>query len=181
MKGNARSSGYVRNTNDYYVEPPHAVSALLRTEGFSGAIHDPACGGGNIPRTAAAAGFTSTGADLVDRGFGEVRDFLQDAGRYENVVTNPPFDLAVAFTLKALELASGKVAVLQRLSWLEGAARHDSLFQPGYLRRVWVFSKRISMPPGGVDVPAKGGAVAFAWFVFERGGDGSPAALGWLR
>ena len=48
------------------------------------------------------------------------------------------------------------------------------------LARVHVFSYRISMPPGGVpDIEAKGGSVAFAWFVWEHGHRG-PATINWL-
>lgn len=178
-KGNARSSGYERNTNDYYVEPPRAVEALLNVERFSGGIHDPACGGGNIPRVVRSKGYQATGADIVDRGFGEVRDFLTDDRRYENIVTNPPFNLAVMFALHALDHTSGKVAILQRLSWLEGTNRHRLLFATGKLHRIWAFSGRISMPPGGTDIPAKNGSVAFAWFVFGQQAVPSPT-LGWL-
>lgn len=180
MTGNARSSGYERNANDWYTEPPRAVMALFSAERFEGSIHDPACGGGNIPRVAAECGYPSTGSDLVDRGFGPVQDFLTDGRGYDNIVSNPPFNLAVNFTLHALMHAKGKVAILQRLSWLEGSARHNRLFRPGYLRRILVFSGRISMPPGGADVPAKNGSVAYAWYVFERGGALRAPVLGWL-
>lgn len=178
-RGNSRNSGYQRNANDYYVEPACSVHALFDAEEFVGSIHDPACGGGNIPRIAIERGYEASGSDVVDRGYGERRDFLADGSRYTNIVTNPPFNLATAFTLHALRFSSGKVAILQRLSWLEGQARHDALFKPGHLSRVYVFSKRISMPPGGTDIPAKGGSVAFAWFVFDLQNRGSPT-LGWL-
>jgi hypothetical protein len=179
-KGNARSSGYELAEYEWYVEPVRAVEALLRVETFAGSIHDPACGGGTIPRCASVAGYHATGADIVDRGYGPVRDFLSDTGQYANVVTNPPFKIAVPFALHALARTSGKVAILQRLSWLEGAARHKALFAPGYLRRVWAFSSRISMPPGGTDIPATGGAVAYAWFVFEPTPAPGQVALGWV-
>jgi hypothetical protein len=172
FKGNPRGSGYERAEHEWYVEQPSAVRALLRHETFRGPVHDPACGGGNIPRTLREAGYyTATGADIVDRGFGEVRDFLTDQRRYANIVTNPPFKLAVDFAERAiasLDNDAGKVCIIQRLAWLEGNARYQRLFEGGLLHRVWVFRSRISMPPGGVDVPAKNGSVAYAWFVFLR-------------
>lgn len=179
-KGNARSSGYEILSENWYVEPAAAVEALLRVEPFFGSIHDPACGGGNIPRVCRAAGYDATGADLVDRGGGEVRNFLTDTREYDNIVSNPPFSIATEFTLNALRAApKGKVCILQRLAWLEGRARHGALFAPGYLHRVWAFSDRISMPPGGQGIQAKGGAVAFAWFVFRRVHAPLPT-LGWI-
>jgi len=181
-KGNPRSSGFERNGNDWYVEPPRAVTALLDVEPFSGSIHDPACGGGNIPKVAASRGYVATGSDIVDRGFGDgVQDFLADSRNYDNIVSNPPFGIATEFTLHALALVKpfGKVAILQRLAWLEGRNRHASLFSAGCLHHVWVFSNRISMPPGGQSVTAKNGSVAFAWFVFQKERSGG-TRLGWL-
>lgn len=180
IKGNARSSGYERAAHEWYCEPPRAVLALLDVERFIGPIHDPACGGGNIPTVAKERGYEATGADIEDRGYGEVRDFLSDRGLYANVICNPPFKLATQFTLRSLEQSSGKVAILQRLAWLEGRARFDHLFLPGYLHRIWAFSSRISMPPGGLDVPAQNGSVAYAWFVFEKTRRAAMAEIGWL-
>lgn len=183
FKGNPRGSGYERADNEWYVEQPSAVRALLSHETFRGPVHDPACGGGNIPRTLREAGYyTATGADIVDRGFGEVRDFMTDQRSYANIVTNPPFKLAVDFAERAiasLDNDAGKVCIIQRLAWLEGNARYQRLFEGGLLHRVWVFRSRISMPPGGVDVPAKNGSVAYAWFVFLRIRC-HQTALGWL-
>ena len=84
----------------------------------------------------------------------------------------------VPFLLHALKLTTGKVALLARLALLEGQKRR-ALFQSTPLARVWVSSRRVSMPPGGTDIPAKGGAIAYAWFVWERGYSGAPS-LGWL-
>ena len=172
-RGNPRSSGYERNDNDWYIEPTSAVFALLYKEEFTGGIHDPSCGSGNIPICCNAYGYNATGADIVDRGYGEVQDFLLDIGRYDNIISNPPFDIATEFTLRALDSLtcdSGKVCILQRLAWLEGRRRYDILFGPGHLHKLYTFSNRISMPPGGKDIPAKGGSIAFAWFVFGREG-----------
>jgi hypothetical protein len=45
---------------------------------------------------------------------------------------------------------------------------------------VWVFSKRQTLWRGDdANAQTKGGAIAFAWFVFERDHSG-PAALSWL-
>lgn len=57
--------------------------------------------------------------------------------------------------------------------------RRDSLFQKTPLARVWVSSRRASMPPGGTGIPAKGGAIPYAWFVWEHRYSGPPV-IGWL-
>ncbi len=184
IKGNPRGSGYVRNARDWYQEPARSVYALLDVEPFNGYTHDPACGAGNIPICFKERGLDAGGSDIVDRGYGNVeKDFLSSLWLHlddpiSNIVTNPPFGDATEFLLKSLEIATDKVCILQRLSWLEGKARRQ-IFENTNLARVWVFSGRISMPPGGSDQPAKGGSVAYSWFVWQRGHRGPPT-LGWL-
>ena len=185
-KGHARSSGYDRAANDWYVEPAHAVDALLDVEAFDGEVWDPACGSGNIPTTCGARGIRAVGSDIADRGYGVTgSDFLSLDFRTSfmpaahHIITNPPFSLAMEFALRGLRCVPGKVCILQRTVWLEGERRHRELFSKGHLARVWQFRKRISMPPGGADVPAQGGSVAFAWFVFCHDHQG-PWAGGWL-
>lgn len=181
-KGNARSSGYERNANDWYVEPRRAIDGLLDVETFDGGVvHDPACGSGNIPIACAARGYMVHGSDLVCRGYGTGGvDFLSGmTAPVGSIVTNPPFNLAVDFALQGLRVAKHKVCILQRTTWLEGERRYQALFSKGHLMRVWQFRSRISMPPGGTDVPASGGSVSYSWFVFSREHSG-PFTGGWL-
>jgi hypothetical protein len=181
MKGNPRGSGYAYAEYSWYCEPRRAIDALLDVEKFDGSVWDPACGGGNIPRACRDRGIEAIGTDIVQRGGADaVADFLRDTPlSMDHIITNPPFELAVEFTLHALSLARHKVAIVQRTSWLEGRKRHRQLFSGGRLARMWQFSSRISMPPGGVNVAAKNGSVSYAWFVFSNDHQGPPT-LGWL-
>lgn len=189
VKGNARSSGFERAEDDWYCESAASVDGLLAAEPIVGRVWDPACGGGNILRQCRMAGIEASGSDLVDRGAAmmlAVRDFLLpepwrlgSAGYLNNIITNPPFSLSQEFVERALTQCDGKVIVLQRLAWLEGKARREFFLRTG-MSHVWVHSSRISMPPGKSTVPAKGGSVAFAWYVWRRTPPGQPATLGWL-
>jgi hypothetical protein len=67
---------------------------------------------------------------------------------------------------------------LARLALLEGIKRRQ-LLQTTPLARVWVSSRRVSMPPGGTDINAKDGAIAYAWFVWVHGHVGPPT-IGWV-
>lgn len=182
--GNARSSGYERQPQEWYVESRHAIDALLDVEKFSKIIWDPACGGGNIPKACADRGYSVVGTDITYReyGYGDT-DFLTETslkpkGAF-SVVVNPPFSLAVDFTLRSFTLGATKTAILQRTTWLEGERRYKQLFSLNKLKNIWQFRSRVSMPPGGVDVEAKNGSVAYAWYVFDKAHDGLPT-LGWL-
>lgn len=180
LKGNARSSGYERNANDWYVEPRVAIDMLLDKETFIGDIWDPACGGGNIPEACKARDYWAFGTDIVDRGYGRQLDFLcEHTTVCSNVVSNPPYNVAEQFVKRGLDVTTRKVAVLVRTAFLEGQGRYSRLFKPSPPARVWQFVPRISMPPGGSDVPAKGGSVAFCWVVWDKGHKGPPE-FGWL-
>lgn len=174
-----RASGYDRAAEDWYVEPASVVDALLDVERFDGVSLDPACGGGNVPRQFHARGLACFGSDITDRGYGLVNtDFFDRGEEYDNIVSNPPYGIIERFIDHALALTTGKVAILARLAFLEGQKRRP-MFLNTPLARVWVSSRRVSMPPGGRDVPAKGGSIAYAWFVWDHSHTGQPA-LGWL-
>ena len=174
-----RASGYDRVANDWYVEPRWAIDALLDVESFAGRSLDPSCGGGNIPKALHARGLHCDGSDIEDRNFGTTGlSFFDRTDDFDNVITNPPYGVIEEYVKHALSRTTGKVAVLARLALLEGMKRRTFL-QASPLARVWVSSRRMSMPPGGSDIPAKGGAIAYGWFVWEHGHVG-PATVGWL-
>jgi len=175
---------FERHSHDWYVEPSWSVDRLFERVRFEGAIHDPACGGGNIPTVARRHGYVSTGGDIADRGFEgvELGDFLASTKTRENIVSNPPYVLAEKFVTHALRVIEGRgqVAMLVRLAFLEGQTRGRRLFGPTPPARVLIFSRRPSMPPGNSHSEAKGGKTAYCWCVWEPGYLGEPR-LGWLR
>lgn len=95
------------------------------------------------------------------------------------IITNPPFRLGVEFVRKALALAPRKIAILNKLAFLEGQER-KALFAEHAPARVWVFGRRLAFPAGSPHAQTKGGGMlAFAWFVWDRDHTGKPE-LGWL-
>ena len=183
IAGNPRGSGYRRANLDWYVEPVEATLTLLDVEQFDDEIYDPACGCGNILKACRERGHRARGTDIVDRGSGEPYglDFIygQLPCPVSNIISNPPFGPSLHFAKRALRIATRKVALIQRLCWLEGQKR-SAFLESAPLARVWVFKKRICMPPGEKrDLPAKGGFIAYAWFVFEHDYTGKPE-LGWI-
>lgn len=169
-----------RERDDFYPTPPEGTRALLAVESFTGPIWECACGDGAISRELEAVGYEVISTDLIDRGYGTHGvDFLLDyQTRAPNIVTNPPFKLAEQFARHALTRTTNKVAMLCRLAWLEGAER-SLLFKGTPLARVWVFSRRLTMWRSGEATSNSGGAIAFAWFVWQHGYIGAPA-LGWI-
>jgi hypothetical protein len=113
-------------------------------------INDPCCGVGTIPEAAYRAGIGATGCDLVDRGYkgAWTEDFFASTWPRENIVSNPPFDVARQFVLHALKLTGGKVAIIfptQRLNAANGP-KGKYWIRGLPLRRVWLLTPRPSMP-----------------------------------
>lgn len=175
---------YDRDDADWYIEPSWAVAALLKAEPFEGETLDPACGRGTIPLEFIAKGLSACGADLRDRGFGAVADFLgpEFALPVQNIVTNPPYNLAEKFIRRALKIATNKVAVLVQQQFPYSQGRH-ALFTECPIARIYFLSNRPSMPPGKAIASGQkvgGGKVDYLWMVFEHGYEGAPTAH-WLR
>jgi hypothetical protein len=173
-----RASGYDRVASDWYVEPRWSIDALLDAETFPGLSWDPSCGGGNIPTALKNRGMDCLASDISDRGYGEVLDFFQATRTVDNIITNPPYALIEPYIKHALTLATRKVAILARLALLEGIKRRE-LFRNTPLATVWISSRRISMPPGGTSIEARGGSIAYAWFVWDNAHAGA-ASIGWI-
>lgn len=116
-----------RQHEDYYATEQKATEWLCRLEQFDGRILEPACGEGHISEVLKAAGYEVVSRDLVDRGYGEVADFLAiDNQEWKgNIVTNPPYKYAQQFVEKALSIIpeGKKVAMFLKLQFLEGKAR----------------------------------------------------------
>ena len=176
-------SEFDRHDDDWYVEPPWAVEELVRSERpFTGVVLDPCCGSGNIPRTLRAIGIDGVGSDLRDRGYAMAAQAPYTTSipfvRPDSVISNPPYREARDFVECALTHTTDRVCCLLRLAFLETPKRAKWFRETG-LSRVIVSSRRISMPPGNSGAEAKGGKVAFAWFIWEHGYSGSPT-IGWF-
>lgn len=187
------SSLWEREVNDWYVEPEWVSARLFEEEQFEGHVHDPACGGGNIVKSATAAGLLATGSDLVKRSeyCAYESDWLtvEHDGPLDNIVSNPPFKLCddrknrtYPFVEKCLAMAERKVALLLPSNWIQGDKRSAWLATTP-LRRVYFISPRPSMPPGHVIAAGEkpgNGTTDYAWLIWLKGFDGAPEVR-WLR
>lgn len=168
-----------RPEDDFYVTPHRAVEDLLRVEQFGHRIWEPACGNGAISSILELHGHEVISTDLYNHGYGKHgRDFLQyTSALADNIITNPPYNLAMEFAKKSLYLCD-KVALLLKLNFLEGQ-RRKKFFEKYPSIRIHVFSKRLTMFRNGQKDKYSSGMIAFAWFVWERGFTGKPR-LDWL-
>jgi hypothetical protein len=159
-----------REPMDHYPTPDIAVTELLKRERFDGVVWEPACGNGNIAKFFPACIASDIRTDNI---YGEPGvDFLKEFRKVDHIITNPPYNLAQKFAEHSLECARGKVALLLKLAFLEGASRYH-FFQKFPMRTVYVFSKRLPLTKYS-DERKQSSMIPFAWFVWEQGFKGKP-------
>ena len=171
-----------RETNDFYATEPKAVEMLLQYEQFSKNIWECACGENHLTDILINHNYNVRYSDIVDRCGNEVNNFLSPDNTFfsGDIITNPPYKYATEFCYKALEIIPNKrkVAMFMRLLFLEGKAR-KKLFETYPPKTIYVFSSRIKCAKNGDFESNKSNAVAYAWFVWEKGYKGE-TTIKWL-
>lgn len=174
-----------RQPDDYYATEPKAAELLLEQEEFHHTIWECACGEGHLAKVFVAHGHEVISTDLVYRGYGdpEPLDFLNETiDDFEgDVITNPPYKFALEFVQRALDsIKPGrKVAMFLKLQFLEGKSRKN-FFQITPPRRVYVSSSRLKCAKNGEFESIASSAVAYAWFVWEKGYTGE-TVVKWIN
>ena len=168
-----------REAFDYYATDPKAVEMLLELEQFAPVIWEPACGEGHISKVLQAHGYKVISTDLVYRGFGdpEPLDFLKETleGFEGDIITNPPYSAGLEFVQRALESVrpGGKVAMFLKVQFLEGQKR-GAFFKDHPPRNCYI-SRSVWLATKSGDMSAKPeSAIAYAWYVWEKGFTGDP-------
>ena len=168
-----------REAFDYYATDPKAVEMLLELEQFAPVIWEPACGEGHISKVLQAHGYEVISTDLVYRGFGdpEPLDFLKETldGFEGDIITNPPYSVGLEFVQRALESIrpGGKVAMFLKVQFLEGQKR-GAFFKETPPRTVYISRSRLSCAKNGDFERFPDSAIAYAWYVWEKGFTGDP-------
>ena len=155
---------------DEYATPVYCTEALLEREKFDGEIWECACGSGNMLKVLEKYN-SCFGTDILTG-----TDFLLEDKVADNIVTNPPYNMALQFAKQGLKLARKKMALFLRLNFLEGQKRYP-FFKGSPLKTVYVFSKRQTLSATGIET---GGTIAYAWYVWEHGYYGLPQ-LDWVN
>ena len=122
----------------------------------------------------------------MDRGYPNtyILDFLEYNPVKEldlDIISNPPYSGAKSFVEKSLQCVSAghKVAMFLKLQFLEGKERRK-LFDVSPPRTVYVSSSRLICAPNGKFDKTKSSAVAYAWYVWEKGFVGKPT-IDWIN
>lgn len=178
--GASNHSNTIRDQYDYYATDPIALIKLLKYESFNKNVWECACGEGHLSNVLKNYGYNVYSTDLIDRGYQDDQiDFLNTYLMFHgDIITNPPFKFAQKFVEKALSLVfnGSKVAMFLKLTFLEGKKR-SNLFSKYPLKKLYVFSSRIQCGKNGIFTG--GSAIAYGWFIWEKGYSGKPT-IEWI-
>lgn len=176
--GASSHSEHDREVNDYYAIEPIAAKCLLELEPDLENIWECACGEGHLAEVFKKADKLGWASDLIERGYGDKNiDFLrkEDWQWSGDIVTNPPYKFAKEFIEKAIaSVQTGrKVCMFLKLTFLEGKARKD-FFENYPPKSIYVSSSRIKCALNGNFAETGSSAVAYGWYVWEKGYKGKP-------
>ena len=181
---------HTKSKIDYYPTPDWATEVLCEwlINELDYPLHkhsclEPAAGGGHMVRVLERYFDRVTGKDAYNPDpdvTWEQEDFLMSYdSSHDWIITNPPFSLAKEFVLHALDMDPYGVAMLARLSLLEGKDRYRDLFSKHPPSHVLVFVNRLPMTAGKIDESVSS-AVAMAWFVWVPWSTYKPPGIHWV-
>lgn len=183
-----------RQTEDFYATDPYVINKSIP---FFNKIHlsnnlwECSCGNGSLSKRLKEFEYNVYSSDIIDRGYGEVADFLlSTTTNNKDIITNPPFKLAYQFVKHAYDIMENgqKALFFLKIQFLETEKRAE-LFHECGLKYVGVMSNRICCAMNGefdkyfnqdkITGAYKGGTQMYAWYVFEKGYVGQ-SMLDWI-
>lgn len=173
-----------REENDYYATNPHAMEIALpylENIGLSHNIWEPACGEGHLSKVLINHGYSVYSSDLIDRGYGDTKDFLLCDEHFNgDILTNPPFKLATDFVKHGTELINdgNKICLFLKIQFLESRERYE-LFKQFPLKHLLVYSERQQCAMNAEFEKYHATTQCYAWYVFEKGYKGN-ADIDWI-
>lgn len=181
-----------REDNDYYATDPYAIQIALPTLqkiGLNKKVWEVACGEGHLAKELEKNGYTVKATDLVDRGYGEVSNFLTNNDHWNgDILTNPPFNKAEEFIRHSFDVINNgnRIFMFLKIQFLETPKRKQ-LFEEFPLEYLIVNSQRIGCARNGNfgeymsfrNGKWCGDTQFYAWFVFRKSYDGDSKIL-WI-
>lgn len=167
-----RDSGYARKERDLYETPAWVTNALLLHIPPCLSIWEPAAGGGKMVNALRDAGHSVFATDIDAGG---QHDFLsfQRSGKFDAIITNPPYVLAQEFISHAIGLMQaerGMVAMLLRTDFDHARTRQFLFSCCAVFAKKLVLTKRIKWFEDSTGQPS----FNHAWFIWDWKHQGAP-------
>ncbi len=173
-----------REENDFYATEPKAMELAIpffQEIGLSHNVWECACGQGHLSEVLKSHGYSVYSSDLIDRGYGDVKDFLECTDMFDgDILTNPPFKFAEKFVEKGMELITDghKVCLFLKVQFLESKSR-KVLFNTHPLKHLLVYSERQKCARNAEFEKYTASTQCYCWFIFEKGYIGKPT-ISWI-
>lgn len=176
---------------DFFPTPPWATRAFIydvllprRMAREWMTLWEPAAGEGHMAHVLSETFERVYASDVHDYGagftigsfVGQGADVIDDLGA-DWIITNPPFNLALDFAERAMNLAS--TALLVRAVWAEGGDRYRRLFEKTPPSHIAQYCDRVAMTKGRWD-PQASTATAYAWFIWHRSPETADTKFLWI-
>lgn len=174
-----------REDNDFYATDPKAMELALpylKQCGLSHKVWECACGEGHLSEVLKDNGYDVYSSDLIDRGYGEVKDFLKCDTIWEgDILTNPPFKYAEQFVRQGMKLINqgNKVCLFLKIQFLESSKRYQ-LFKDCPLKYLLVYSDRQKCCRNAEFDKYSATTQCYAWYIFEKGYKSKPT-IDWIK
>jgi hypothetical protein len=161
---------------DFFPTPPWATRALLRELPKRGhilktqTVWEPACGFGDMVRPLQEEFKEVFGSDIHDYTSDyPILDFLTATKHVDWIITNPPFNKALAFAKHGIEQT--RTALFVRQAFLETKARYQELFANAP-PDVYQFVERVPLYKGKLDRHGTVLATSYIWCVWDEYSEG---------
>lgn len=178
MAGGNAADGRVED--DFYATPPEATKSILTAYGpflwHPEYIHEPCCGDGAMSKIILEhfKGVNVISTDLIDRGYGAVKDIYSIPRTPATVViTNPPFSEAEGIIRHVLGVWKADVLMLLlKSTFFHAADRAEGLFNEFRPSSIWALPWRLDFHNKGRPT------MECSWFVWDKNNptaDGFPS------
>ena len=164
--------GTIRQPNDHYDTPDYTIQSLLDVHQIVDPVFEPCAGNLAIVKMLNWTGGMVKSNDInddlpTDTHYDYTRvSIFKD--KFKTIITNPPYNIASDIIEKAVYdvVDGGEVIMLLRLNFL-GSQKRKVFWKQMPLKHIYVLSKRPSFIGGKTD------STEYAWFIFEKGYNGS--------
>ena len=159
-----------RRELDFYPTPAECTHALMKYLSLAPCkIWEPACGTGEMSEVLKSYGHEVISTDLRHTGYGEGGiDYITSEKREcEAIITNPPFNIAEKFILRAVDEASVVAMLLKSQYW--HAKRRLDLFKLYTPAAILPLTWRPDFTRGGEGSPT----MDMIWTVWIKGSEGT--------
>lgn len=177
--------GKERDELDFYATHPSAITKLCKLENIKRySILENSAGNGHITKELNKFENTVYSIDIIERDFklNRIQNFLEIdkiGKKFDYAIYNPPFKDFIDFVKHTFNFVN-KQWVFGRIQILESKKRYNELFKNKWLKKVYVFSNRMSCAKGGKEEDFfKNNSMVFCWFLFDKNNK-NDAIIKWI-